>query len=71
MAEPWAWVCQHQVGGPGPALETTRVVVRTSKANIETWDGEDRALERPDEWNRAMQAEAEAFKAQLMLTCDD
>ena len=40
------------------AREVARMSVRTSAANREAWDDEDRELERPEEWNKEMVAEA-------------
>ena len=57
VAAPWDFVRARAVGG-AVGREVGRMSVRTSAANREAWDDEDRELERPEEWNREMVAEA-------------
>ena len=65
VAEPWALLCQHALGGREPEdAETVRV--RTSAANRAAWGGgDDRALEKPQQWNDDMRREAQESDAGL------
>ena len=67
VATPWAFLCANALGGGPAAAGAGRIVVRTSEANRDAWDGEDRELERPEGWNEEMRAEADREKA-LLLT---
>ena len=67
VATPWAFLCANALGGGPAAAGAGRIVVRTSEANRDAWDGEDRELERPEGWNEEMRAEAEAYAGQLLL----
>ena len=66
-AMPWALLRRSAVGGAAPA-DAEAVRVRTSAANLAAWGGDDRSLERPEEWNRAMSDEADRAKASRLLT---
>ena len=63
---PWAFLRANALGGPA-AAGAGRIIVRTSEANRDAWDGEDRELERPEGWNEEMRREADQEKA-LLLT---
>ena len=65
-AGPWALLRRKALGGPAEA-GAAAVRVRTSAAHRAAWGGEDRALERPEEWNRAMSEEADRAKAARLL----
>ena len=66
-AAPWALLRRRALGGPA-AADAAEVRVRTSAANLAAWDCDERPLERPEAWNRAMSDEADQAKAARAIT---
>jgi hypothetical protein len=67
-AAPWA-LLRRRALGDGSGMEggaAVRVRVRTSAANLIAWGAEERVVEGPEEWNRAMSEEAAAVKTLLL-----
>jgi hypothetical protein len=64
---PWALLRRSALGGPA-AADAEAVRVRTSAANLEAWGGDERSVERPEAWNRAMSEEADRVKASRLIT---
>jgi hypothetical protein len=65
VAAQWSFLCSNALRGPA-AAGSTRITVRTSEANRDAWDGDDRELEHPEVWNEEMKREAD--QQLLMLT---
>ncbi len=69
-AAPWDLLRRRALsdgrGAEGGAAARVRVRVRTSAANLKAWGAEERVVEGPEEWNRAMSEEAAAVKTLLL-----